>query len=223
MRIILSLFMVMILFTAVSAEVRGEIITRYYGDDDGFGIGATTALWLPHVGHASNGEAPFTDVPLIGAGNSSQPAFTPTASFLYEIPEGEVIVGATLTMRAGSWVPGPNPVDGLNRFFLDGQDLSAGFLGLFTNQPTGFPETVETRSLSLSSSIFALLADGEASLAGTHLSENGGNGSFQIDFVSLEIQTRVVPEPAAFTLMAVGGICAAAGMWVRRRRALSGN
>jgi hypothetical protein len=197
----------------LTSSAQASVITTFYGDDDGFGIGATGGTIDPTVSHAGLGEAPFTDVRLIGNGTFIAPAFAPTGDFDgFVVPAGESIIGATLTMRAGSWVSGPDPVNGPNQLLLDGMAVPTSFFDSFTN--TG--DEVETRSIALGSAFFPLLADGLVSLNGTLLSENFGSGSFQIDFLRLDVVTEAnaTPEPAT---LGVFGVLAAGAFGLRRR------
>jgi hypothetical protein len=58
-----------------------------------------------------------------------------------------------------------------------------------------------------------LLADGNVALAGTIVSEESGAGSFQIDFLRLDIST--IPEPAGLVLVLIGLLLS--GMTCRSR------
>jgi len=201
------------LTVAVSPIARGAAVTAFYGDDDGFGVGQTVVLTDPNVSHAGPGEAPFTDVRLIG--NSSTfdaPAFTPTGSF--QAFTAGTILSATLTLRAGAFDSGPNPVDGPNMIFLDGMLVAPAFIDSFSQLDTNL---VETRSIVLPPSFFALLADGSVSLNGTRISEDAGSQSFQIDFLRLDIVTAAVPEPATLFLFGIG----LAGLGFSRRKRAS--
>ena len=192
-------------------------VSTLYGDADGFGVGETTGnLTDATISHAGVGEAPFTDVRLIGTGGFSAPSFRPTGGFApFTIPGGEVIVSAVLTMRAGSWDSGPSPVDGggTNVIRLDGVAVPAAFLAQYQTANT---EAIETFSISLPASFYASLADGSVSLSGSNLSADNGSGSFQIDFLRLDITTRAVSVPEPFTLGLVGA--ALLGMTGLRRR-----
>ena len=198
----------------LAAPASAATVTAFYGDDDGFGVGETSgSLTSPNTSNAGVGEAAFTDIRLIGTGNLA-PAFAPTGGFTpFVIPVGDIITAATLTMRTGAWVSGPNPVDGPNSILLDGLAVPTSFFDLFTNQT----DLIETRSISLDPSFFAALADGSVSLNGTLSSENFGDESFQVDFLRLDIETApAVPEP---TSMALFGLTALGfGVGFRRRR-----
>jgi hypothetical protein len=227
MRKLLLVVLVMACFLVAARQALASTITVFYGDADGFGIGAMTTL-DPTVSHASPGEAPFTDLQLIGDSQVfSGPAFAPTGSFdAYVIPAGEMIIAATLTMSAGAWDVGASPVDGANTLMLDGLAVPTSFFSLFTannglETPAGANTAIETQSLVLSSTIFPLLADGLVSLNGTHLSEQDGSGSFQIDFLRLDIETQgpaPIPEPTSIALLSVG-LVAACARTVKRKRA----
>jgi hypothetical protein len=210
--------------------IRASTITGFYGDADGFGIGATTTI-DPLVSHASGGDAPLTDVQLIGdLCGCVAPAFAPTGSFdAFTIPNGETITAVTITMSAGAWDVGTKPVDGANTLVLDGLAVPTSFFALFTanngiEPPNGNGDAIETQTLALSPAFFPLMADGLVSLNGTHLSEEDGSGSFQIDYLRLDIETQAsgsvppppsVPEPTTIALLGTG-LIAIAGRVHRR-------
>jgi hypothetical protein len=199
---------------AVPASLAVDLST-YYGDDDGFGVGQFAGtLTDPITSHNELSDAPLTDQRLISddpfyvaAGFSPDGGFDP-----FVIPAGHSIVGASITMRAGSWVNGPSPLDGPNQLFLDGLIVPASFLQLFTNTA----DEIETRTAALDASFFPLLADGNVALAGTIVSEEPGEGSFQIDFLRLDIAT--VPEPAGPVLFLIGLVLSRMICHSRRRK-----
>ena len=206
---------------SLSFGATAGTITAYYGDDDGFGIGATTGTINATVSNAAVGEAAGTDTQLIGSASFfAGPNFGPSGGFAFAVPSGSIIVGATLTMRVGSWTNNGNPVDGpgSNLIKLDGQDVDAAFLASFTAN-LGGGDDIEERTINLTPDFFADMADGSVSLAGSNLSEAGGFGSFQVDFLRLDITTREtsdVPAPAPLGLLALGlGVLGVA----KRRRA----
>jgi PEP-CTERM motif len=194
----------------------GATITTFYGDADGFGIGATSGVLNPGVSNASPGEAAGTDVRLIGnSGGFVAPAFTPTGGFAAFTPFSS-ITSAILTIRMGSFVP-TEPVDGPNVLLLDGLAVNPAFLNSFTG---GATDLIDTRSFALAPSFYAALLDGAVSLNGTQISEGSGFGSFQIDFLSLEITgtlASAVPEPSTWAMLLTG--FAGIGMAARRRSA----
>jgi len=224
-RNLLRIVLVVACCVVAAGQALASTITVFYGDADGFGVGATTTL-DPAFSNASPGEAPLTDIQLIGDSDGFVgPAFAPTGNFdAYAIPAGETIIAATLTMSAGAWDVGAFPVDGANVLMLDGVAVPTSFFSLYTansgNEALG-GNAIETRSLVLPSTFFPLLADGLVSLNGTHLSEEDGSGSFQIDFLRLVIETQPagpgpapVPEPTSIALLGLG----LAGMGARRWR-----
>jgi hypothetical protein len=209
---------------AVAPGSDAAVITGYYGDDDGFGIGATSGL-LPGGNpfgfeHAGTGEAPFTDVGLIGNG-FIEPAFRPTYGIALDIEPGAPITAATLTLRTGAFSSFA-PLNGPNRIRLDGVDIGAELFSQFA--ANSFPESnsfdgaaIETRSVALSPALFPLLADGSVSLIGTHISESVGGGSFVVDFVLLTVETApaAVPEPGTLAILTATIV----GLMSIRRRA----
>lgn len=210
-----------VVLVAVQATVANVYFTEY-GDNDGFGIGAVSGQLLgPGMSHAGVGEAPFTDVRLIGSDPFySAPGFTPTGEFnFFSIPAGQSIVSASLTLRTGAFDNElvTTSVNSLpNKLLLDGQAIPTSFFNLFllnngleTDSTDNF---IETRSMFLPSTFFPLLKDGHVSLAGTDISEALGSGSFQVDFARLEITT--VPEPCALSL---GGLALAWAFSNRRK------
>lgn len=207
---------------SLSLGATAGTITAYYGDDDGFGIGATTGTINATVSNAAVGEAAGTDTQLIGSASFfAGPNFGPSGGFAFAVPSGSIIVGATLTMRVGSWTNNGSPVDGpgSNLIKLDGQDVDAAFLASFTANQSFDVDNIEERTIILTPDFFADMADGSVSLLGSNLSEAGGFGSFQVDFLRLDITTREtsdVPAPAPLGLLALGlGVLGVA----KRRRA----
>jgi hypothetical protein len=112
-------------------------------------------------------------------------------------------------MRLGSFDSAP-PLDGPNVVYLDGMLVDPAFINSFSSVDDH--NFIETKSISLDAAFFALLADGNVSLAGTYLSEATGSHRFQVDFLRLDIQTSAVPVPAAVWLFGSGllGLVAAA-------------
>jgi hypothetical protein len=205
-------FAITVVFTlciAVSAEANTIVL---YGDQDGFGVGATT-FKDPLVSSAGAGEAPGTDMRLIGT-NFSAPAFQPTATLLFAPQSG--ISTITITMSMAEFGGNINPVDGPNAIMIDGVTVPPAFLDSFSSFAIGANPNIETKSFLLPSTFFPLFADGSVDLKGTHISERVGFGSFQIDYVRFDIST--VPEPSSFLLMTSGLI--AVGWVLRQKRHL---
>lgn len=191
-------------------------ITTYYGDDDGFGVGATAGTMNPLVDNAEPGEAQFTDVRLIGTPPFSIPGFQPTGGFDPFSVSG-AITSVLLTLRTGSFDSGPNPVSGPNMLVLDGMTLPSAFLAGFSSAAT--PDIIETRSIALDPSFYSIFSDGMVSLAGTRISEDGGSSSFQVDFLRLDITTTgAVPEPSTWAMMLAGFGMIGFGMRRSRKR-----
>jgi hypothetical protein len=111
-----------VLTLAISPIARATLISTFYGDDDGFGVGETAGnLTSPNTSNAGVGEAALTDVRLIGTGFAAPP-FTPTGSFGAFVLDGP-IVSIMLTLRTGAFDSGPSPVDGPNSIVLDGMTI----------------------------------------------------------------------------------------------------
>jgi hypothetical protein len=201
------------IFACMAQPALAATITTFYGDSDGFGIGATSGILNAATSNASLGEAAGTDVRLIGnSGAFSAPAFTPTGGFAAFAPFSS-ITSAILTIRMGSFVP-TGSVDGANVLLLDGLAVNPLFLNSFTG---GANDLIDTQSFALAPSFYAALLDGSVSLNGTHISEGSGFGSFQIDFLRLEITGTLaaVPEPSTWAMLLTG--FAGVGMVTRRR------
>ena len=202
---------------------HGQVTITYYGDDDGFGVGETSGnISDVNTSHQGPGEAPLTDLRLISSSygiSAGLPAFAPTGSFAaFSLPAGSTITQAVLTLRTGSFDSGPFTLDAPNRIYLDGLLVSSAFIDGFSQLNS---QAIETRSFFLDSSFFPLLADGAVSLDGTVISEDSGSGSFQVDFLKLEITTApgitAVPEPSTYGLMGAAALLGLAA--VRRLRA----
>lgn len=182
-----------------AGSANASLITTYYGDDDGFGIGATSGVLDPNVSNASAGEAAFTDTRLIADGAFLAPAFAPIASFDSFVLDG-AITSIMLTLRIGAFDSAPT-LDAPNRIYLDGLLVDSAFIDGFSSADSF---GIETMSYSLDSSFFALFSDGDVSLAGTHISEAPGSASFQVDFLSLDITTDASSVPEASSLILLG-------------------
>ena len=188
-------------------------ITSYYGDDDGFGVGATSTV-DPNVSHQGIGEAAYTDLRLIGGPYSpTYPDFAPTGNFSAFTVDGP-ITSAILTLRTGSFDSAPT-LDYPNRIYLDGTLVDPAFINSFSSYDTN---NVETKSWTLSPIFYSLLADGIVSLAGTNLAEASGSGSFQVDFMRLDIVTEAAPVPEPSTFLLFGAGLAGVGLMRRKKR-----
>lgn len=191
----------------ISASVsNAAALTSYYGDDDGFGIGATTGVLsiLTFYDSTTPGEAPGTDIGLISDGYSGTgyPAFAPTGAFYFGGPLSN-IVSAVLTLRTGSF-SNVNPLDGVNKIVLDGVVIDTPLFSQFTENANYDDEYIAEHSVSLDASLFAMLSDGQVNLTGSHVSEGKVYGAFAVDFLSLTVTTSTVPVPAAAWLLGSG-------------------
>src|SRR5262245_52430886 len=92
----IPLVLTVLLLPVVSASASTIV---FYGDADGFGIGATT-FKDPTVNSASGGEAAGTDIRLIGSGAFPAPAFLPTATLSFAPQAGITSILMTLSMAA---------------------------------------------------------------------------------------------------------------------------
>jgi hypothetical protein len=181
-----------------------------YGDQDGFGVGATT-FKNPLVDSAGPGEAAGTDVRLIGT-SFAVPPFAPTATLTFAAQAG--ITGITITMAMAEFGGNVFSVDGPNSIVIDGIAIPAGFLDSFSSFAIGADPNIETVSFVLPAAFFAAFADGSIDLTGTHISERVGFGSFQIDYIRFDITSTAAPEPATLALLGLG----LAGLAAVRRR-----
>lgn len=185
-----------LLAVCVAAPATAATVTTYYGDDDGFGIGKTGPTdTINAVNSNATSDAEFTDLRLIGtncAGTPcAAPAFAPTGNFTPFVVDG-IVVSAQLTMRVGAFDSGPNPFDGANILRLDGLAVDPSFLSGFSSLDTNY---VQTRTIVLDPAFHALLNDGFVSLVGTHISNDTGSGSFQVDMLRLRIVSEPPPPP----------------------------
>ena len=172
------------------------------------------------AGQASGADAPFTDTPLIaddcGVVICNFPPFAPTGGFDAFATLG-VVTEATLTIRVGAFDSGPNPFDGPNVILLDGLAVPSSFINGFSTQNTN---NVQTRTIMLPSAFFPLIADGDVSLAGTHISNDTASGSFQVDMLSLTV-THEEPVPAPLPPAAALALAGLGALWLgggRKRR-----
>jgi hypothetical protein len=202
------LFVALVLATPAVAGT----VTVFYGDDDGFGVGATT-FKDPLVDSAGVGEAPGTDVRLIGTGFVAPP-FEPAGGVSFAAIGG-AIASITITMSMAEFGGDIDPVNGPNSIVLDGVAIPTSFLGSFSSFALGADPNIETMSALLAPAFFPLFADGSVSLAGTRISERLGFGSFQIDYIRFDIVT--VPEPSSIALLGLG----LAGLAIARRKRLA--
>jgi PEP-CTERM motif len=190
----------------IPASANAANIVVFYGDADFFGTGGNP--FNPNISRNTPGDAPGTDMSLIGTGFGA-PAFRPTGGFAPFSISGPV-TSATLTIRFGSWSSGSDPVDPPNRIRLDGQTVPVAFLNLFSRQAF----RIETLSFVLPSSFHPIFSDGHVSLAGTQISQDfmrasgSGFSTFQIDFLRLDLVTSdvsgAVPEPSSWAMMILG-------------------
>lgn len=205
-----------------AAPAFAATVVTYYGDDDGFGLGK---FGPPDTINATNSnaslDAEFTDLRLIGSNCAGSPcaapAFAPTGGFTSFVVDG-IVVSAQLTMRMGAFDSGPTPFDGANILRLDGMAVDGSFLSGFSALNTN---GIQTRSITLDPAFFALLNDGSVSLLGTHISNDTGSGSFQVDMLRLSIVSAPpppsVPLPGS-AVLALSGLLAF-GVAARRTRA----
>lgn len=197
---------------AVAPRASASAIVLY-GDEDGFGVGATTSV-SPELDNATPADPSGTDVRLIGGGFGGPP-FAPVGPVVFAPQSG--ITSIVLTMSMGGFGGNSDPVDGPNAIVLDGLALSNAFLDSFGAVADDAPSNIVTRSLVLPSAFHALFADGIVSLGGTYISEQLFAGSFQVDYLRFDITSRDVPPvPEPTSLLLIG--TSVAGLVLRRRR-----
>jgi hypothetical protein len=214
-----------VLALCFASSASAATVFAYYGDDDGFGVGKTGPTdTIAPVNSNSSSDVAYTDLRLIGTNCGgtpcAAPAFMPSGNFTPFFVDG-VVISAQLTMRVGAFDSGPNPFDGPNVLKLDGMTVDSAFLSGFSSLDTNY---VQTRTLMLDPGFFALMNDGMVSLSGTHISNDNGSGSFQVDMLRLTIVSEPpssVPIPgsaalALTALLALGTMTQLNGMSARR-------
>jgi hypothetical protein len=214
-----------VLALCFASSASAATVFAYYGDDDGFGVGKTGPTdTIAPVNSNSSSDVAYTDLRLIGTNCGgtpcAAPAFMPSGNFTPFFVDG-VVISAQLTMRVGAFDSGPNPFDGPNVLKLDGMTVDSAFLSGFSSLDTNY---VQTRTLMLDPGFFALMNDGMVSLSGTHISNDNGSGSFQVDMLRLTIVSEPpssVPIPgsaalALTALLALGAMTQLNGMSARR-------
>lgn len=202
---IASASLAFVIATATGAHASAIVL---YGDEDGFGAGATTSV-SPELDRATLGDAPGTDIRLIADGFVG-PAFVPIGPLTFAPQTG--ITSIVMTMSMAAFGGNSDPLDGPNAVVLDGLAVSNVFLDSF-GATLDVGANIVTRQFLLPTAFHALFADGVVSLAGTHISEQVDSGSFQVDYLRFDITTRTVPEPTSVLLLGVG----IAGVALRRR------
>jgi hypothetical protein len=190
---------VALLFTVTSPAWADTIIL--YGDQDGFGVGATS-FKSTAIDSAGPGEAAGTDIRLIGTGLAA-PAFQPTATISFGALAD--ITGITITMSMAEFGGNINPVNGPNSIVTDGVAVPVAFLDSFSSFAIGANPNIETKSMALPAAFFPLFADGSINLTGSRITERLGFGSFQIDYIRFDVATATsVPEPTPLVLTGIG-------------------
>lgn len=196
MKTMLRIALPVLALAILASQSKGGVINTFYGDNDGFGIGATSGSIDPTASHAGAEDHGNTDTRLIGNGYAA-PAFAPTDSFDSFSLGGQTITSVVLTARMGGFV-NISPVDGSNILMINSTAIPTSFFGEFATTGNGF---VDLETISLPSTFYAGLTGGVANLSGTHISQGNGYGSFQVDFLELTITTaESVPEPATMLL-----------------------
>lgn len=211
----LLIFLIMMFCSFLFLQVNADAITivSLAGDKDSFGTGLP--LGDPVI--------PNNMIPDPGNSTFDQALRAPTTwQHQYTLPQGDIIVGAILTVVSidiedGGACDGDGPAGCDTLLFLDGLEVIGAFDSTFTPDlsSSGFIPP-NTTVFTLEQEFFSLLEDGTVDVVLNPSAGTTRNDKIWLDYAELQIETAPIPEPS--TMLLLGSGLAGLGFFRRRRK-----